>query len=667
MARPAPYVFHTLTFKHRKDMNFRLLTLSTVICTGFGLASADDALLSGTPFGSGSVDYSTGMPTTSVNTPAEAFDGDLSTCFASYDRSRTYVGLDLGEPHVITRVGWSPRDDYYGPGRVVLGVFQGANSPDFMDAIPLYIITETGVIGTIHHADVDCSRGFRYVRYVGPADARCNIAELEFYGHPGAGDDSHLYQLTNIPTVVINTKDAQEPFDKETNIDSNIIIIDDNAIDVEAIATTRERGNASRQFPKKPWRIKFDKKQNVLGSPAKAKKWCLINNYGDKTLMRNAIAFEVSRRMEMPYTPFLRLVDVVMNGEYKGTYQLTDQVELNDGRIEGKEMSDKDIDGDALTGAYHLEIDGYADQEISWFMSRRGIPVTIKSPDEDEILPVQHDYIEKAFNTMESSAFGGFFTSETRGYRNYVDTYTWQRHMLIEEIVANPDQLWSIHLVKPRGDDHIAVASVWDFDLALDNDVRHVDSGHINAYLWTVSNAAGSVRDIYYRFFADDPSGVEDIKNLWTKARQEYGITPESLREYIDGVADKIRASQRLNFMRWPILDQKVHNNWQALGSWEAEVDHVRDFIEARINTLDNVIGYDPSSVNATIMVTDGKISVDNGSVMTEGFARGTRYSVYDFSGMTVAEGECGEATAKLAPGLYIVKAGNTNTKISVK
>ena len=648
-------------------MNIRLLTLSTVICTGFGFVSADDALLSGTPFGSQSVDYSTGMPTTSVNTPSEAFDGDLSTCFASYDRSRTYVGLDLGEPHVITRVGWSPRNDFYGPGRVVLGVFQGANSPDFMDAVPLYIITEAGVIGTMHHADVDCSRGFRYVRYVGPADARCNIAELEFYGHPGAGDDSHLYQFTNIPTVVINTKDAQEPFDKETNIDSNIIILNDNTVDVEAIATTRERGNASRQFPKKPWRIKFDKKQNVLGSPAKAKKWCLINNYGDKTLMRNAIAFEVSRRMQMPYTPFLRLVDVVMNGEYKGTYQLTDQVELNDGRIEGKEMSDKDIDGDALTGAYHLEIDGYADQETSWFMSRRGIPVTIKSPDEDEILPVQHDYIEKAFNSMESSAFGGFFTNEKRGYRNYVDTYTWQRHMLIEEIVANPDQLWSIHLVKPRGNEHIAVASVWDFDIALDNDIRHVDTGHYPGYLWTVSTSAGTVRDLYYRFFIDDPSGVEEVKALWTKAREEYGITPESIQEYIDSVADNIRESQRVNFMRWPILDQMVHNNWQALGSWEAEVNYVRDFIEARINTLDKVIGYDPSSVSEITVATGGKVRVVNGSIVTEGFAQGTRYSVYDLSGMTVAEGECGIISAKLAPGLYIVKAGNTNIKISVK
>lgn len=93
---------------------------------------------------------------------------------------------------MITRVGWSPRNDGLGPGRMVFGMFQGANSPDFLDAVPIYMITEKGTIGVTDYADVDCSRGFRYVRYVGPSDARCNIAEIEFYGHKAAGDDSAL-------------------------------------------------------------------------------------------------------------------------------------------------------------------------------------------------------------------------------------------------------------------------------------------------------------------------------------------------------------------------------------------------------------------------------------------------------------------------------------------
>ena len=650
-------------------MTTRFLTLiASLICTGFSSVHATDTKLSGIPFGSESFDYSIGMPSTTVNIPANAFDGDLSTFYASDARSRTYVGLDLGEPHVITRVGWSPRNDTYGPGRVVLGVFQGANSPDFMDALPLYIITETGEIGTMDHADINCSRGFRYVRYVGPNDARCNIAEIEFYGHTSAGDDSHLYQFTNLPTVIINTKDAQEPFDKETNIESNVIILDKNTVDVEAIAGTRERGNASRGFPKKPWRVKFDKKQNVLGSPAKAKKWCLINNYGDKTLMRNEIAFEVSRRMRMAYTPFIRSVDVVMNGEYKGTYQLCDQVELNDGRIEGVEMSEKDIDGDALTGAYHLEIDGYAYEEVSMFESRNGIPVTIKSPDEDEILQVQHDYIEKAFNLMESTVRDNRFLNEgVRNYRNYVDTDSWQRYMLIEEIVANPDQLFSIHLIKSRGDDHIAVACVWDFDIALDNDIRYPNSGNIGAYLWTVSNPAGTVRDLYKRFFNDDTQGVEDIKNLWTKARREYGIDEDGMQTCVDSLVNQLRESQRLNFMRWPILDQMVHNNYQALGSWEAEVNHVRKFLADRISTLDKIIGFDVASAITGVEALAGSVTVCDGSVITEGFAEGTIYTIYNLSGMTVAKGQCGSASVKLAPGFYVVNAGGSNVKISVK
>ena len=98
---------------------------------------ADD-LLTGTVIGTrDAVDYVTNARTTSVNTCANAFDGNMDTFFASYDRSYTWAGLDLGQPYVITRVGWSPRNDGLGPDRVVLGVFEGANSPDFMDALPL--------------------------------------------------------------------------------------------------------------------------------------------------------------------------------------------------------------------------------------------------------------------------------------------------------------------------------------------------------------------------------------------------------------------------------------------------------------------------------------------------------------------------------------------------
>ena len=142
-------------------MSKRLLGL-LFLASQMTFSMADDKL-TGTVIGTlESVDYSnTSAPSLTVNTRDCAFDGDLKTFFASYERSYTWTGLDLGTPHVITRVGWSPRNDSQGEKRVLLGVFEGANREDCMDALPPYVIDEKGPIGTISYADVNCSRGFR--------------------------------------------------------------------------------------------------------------------------------------------------------------------------------------------------------------------------------------------------------------------------------------------------------------------------------------------------------------------------------------------------------------------------------------------------------------------------------------------------------------------------
>ena len=426
------------------------------------MAVADDGKLTGSVIGTTeTVDYSTFGKSYTVNTREMAFDGNPSTFFASWERSYTWVGLDLGAPHVITKVGWSPRNDVHGEERVVLGVFEGANKEDFMDALPLYIITERGHIGEMTYADTDCSAGFRYVRYVGPSDARCNIAELEFHGHPGEGDSSRLYRPTNLPTVSIHTLDGVIPFDKEHDITAQITIIGGEGEELlSAPGGIRERGNYSRNFPKKPYRIKFDKKQRILDAPAKAKKWTLINNYGDKTLMRNLLAFELSRRMGMPYTPYGRAVDVLLNGEYKGCYQLCDQVTVNKNRVNITEMTPEDVSGSNLTGGYFFEIDAYAYQERSWFNSTNGTPVTIKSPDEDSITTAQFNYIQNHFNKMEAQ------------WKNYLDLSTFLRHFLVGELSGNTDTYWSVFMYKERDDDKVYTGPVWDFDLAFDNDDR---------------------------------------------------------------------------------------------------------------------------------------------------------------------------------------------------
>lgn len=606
---------------------------------------ADDALLTGMPMGSPAVDYSNGQISTTVNQPSNAFDGDLNTYYASYDRSYTWVGMDLGAPHVITRVGWSPRNDSKGPERVKLGVIEAANRSDFMDAVPLYIIDKAGVIGEIHYADVHVSKGFRYVRYVGPNDVRCNIAELAFYGHADEGDESQFYLPSGLPLVLIHTVNAVEPYDKVNDIGCYVRIIHTDHSYVMDTATTRLRGNASTQFPKKPYRIKFDSKQKPLDAPAKAKKWTLINNYGDKTLMRNLLAFHISQQMGMPYTPYGQAVDVMLNGEYKGCYQLCDQVEVNKNRVNIDEMETSDTSGENLTGGYLWEIDAYAYEEKSWFNSNHNIPVTIKSPDEDDITPEQSQYIRDFFNAMEADVYGSHFADPTNGWRRLLDAETFLKHFLIGELSGNTDTYWSVYQYKKRGENKVYTGPVWDFDIAFDNDYRTYPLNNKQEFVcFSGGSVAGDMGTFVRRIVLQDPKTLTELQAHWKAGRCNH-ITAEDLCQWIDSMALVMDCSQQLNFMRWNILHRQEHMNPVARGSYAAEVNYLKEYITKRIEWMDNRLDYVHTDIQSLIANSSSPIMV------------------WDILGRMVYQGK---ELPTLDQGLYILRHNNKSEIIMI-
>ncbi len=609
------------------------------------LTAVESQLLTGTPIGSSpSVDYSNNSASTTVNLPSAAFDGDLNTFYASYGRSYTWVGLDLGTPHVITRVGWSPRNDGVGPERVVLGMIEGANRSDFLDAVPLYLIDQKGVIGEMHYADIMVSKGFRYVRYVGPHDKRCNIAELEFYGHAGEGDDSKFYLPSGIPVVIMNTVNAEEPYDKEHNIPSYVRIIDTDNSYVIDTATTRLRGNASLNFAKKPYRIKFESKQRPLDAPAKAKKWTLISNYGDKTLMRNLLAFHISEVIGMPYTPYGRSVDVILNGEYKGCYQLCDQIEVNKNRVNIDEMETSDISGEALTGGYLWEIDAYADQEVSWFNSNHNIPVTIKSPDEEDITPEQSKYVADFFNKMEETVYATYFDNKDYGWRSILDAETFLKHFLIGELSGNTDTYWSVYQYKKRGEDKAYTGPVWDFDIAFDNDYRTYPLNNKSEFVcFNGGSTAGSMGQFVRRVVLQDAQTIPELREIWAVARCN-GIDSASLCMWIDSIAEEIDRSQTFTFMRWDILNRQEHMNPVARGSFAAEVAYLKEYISKRVEWMDKRLGYVHTDVQSP--VTSSPLPI----------------AIWDIMGRMVY---AGSEMPMLENGLYVVQEnGQTTIKL---
>lgn len=574
------------------------------------------------------------------NNAEKAFDQDESTFYLTSQSSYSWIGLDLGKQYVIDKVAWLPNPNVK---LTELGIFQGANNPDFSDAIPIYLIDDTDK----READITCSRGFRYVRYVGPANSYCQIAELEFFGTEGKGDDSHLWQLTNLPTVVINTVNGEIPYDKETYISSTFILISENGSSILEKSGTgiRERGNASREFPKKPWKIKFDKKQNILDAPAKAKKWTLINNYSDKTLMRNMLAFDVARKMGMEYVPYCTPVDVVFNGELKGCYQLCDQVEVGDGRLEIDEMESVDISEDIVTGGYFVEIDGYAYEEPVWFQTLHYyLPITVKSPDEDVINDVQLNYIRNYFNNLEDLMKD---TDPLTGYRSIFDNRSFIQHMLVNEVAGNTDAYWNTFMYKKRNDPRIYTGPVWDFDLGFNNDFRTypVTQRSGDGYLWNTdaSSAAGNMRYFAQRILIKDVSTASEILDVWAPAR-ENGLNAEWLEGKVDEYSELLDASQKLNFMRWPILNQKVHMNPNALGPYEAECRLVKSYIGPQIAHLDRLIGYDPAFEDNSIFYLEDTEEIP---------------FYFTLNGVRI--------NSPSSPGIYIEKRGHVTRKILIR
>ncbi|GHU96622.1 hypothetical protein FACS1894156_7910 [Bacteroidia bacterium] len=630
-----------------------------------------------------SVDYNNGnIASTTVNTKNNLFDDDLTTFFAAHQRTGGWAGLDLGTKHVITKVAYCPREGQ--AVRLLLGVFEGANSPDFLDAVPLCIVTATPPQNTMTEQLVECSRGFRYVRYVGPNDVRCNIAEIAFYGYQDAGNDNALTRIAGLPTVVIHTKNAEDIVEKDVYKEGKVSFISADGTSIfSSDLDIKGRGNASWGFPKKPYRLKLSKKASVLGLPATAKNWTLINNYGDKTLMRNLLAFDLSKRLDIPYTPAGIPVNVFLNGEYKGCYQLCDQMEVGTERVNITEMKPTDIALPNLSGGYFIEIDAYAEGElpIAWFNSSKGVPVTIKSPKDDEIVQEQRNYIIAHFNKMETALFSANFKDTTTGYRKYLDVETFIRHFLVGEISGNTDTYWSTYMYKERNSDIFKFGPVWDFDIAFENDYRTYRINDKSDWIYKSegSSAAGNARNMVNRIF-EDAAFVNRLKVVYAAYRNNGKLSADSLAGVVNAYAAQLEEAQKLNFTRWNILHQKEHMNPATYGSYAGEVNNVRSYLTARIAWMDNKLNYVPTdtstnsptdpptaieTLGATSLTlypnpTTGLVHVDN--------ARGAEILLYSLSGELLQRTR--ESTVDLSAypnGAYLIKAGNKTAKVVKK
>ncbi len=612
------------------------------------------------------------------NPVRNAFDGNLNTYFSSCAPFGNWIGLDLKEKYIITKIVYAPRMDVVSGSdyreRLRLGVFEGANNPDFGDAVTLFVIPGNAE-RKLTEQEIACTKAFRYLRFVFPYAQDVNkssyMSELKFYGYKGVGDHTKLPQITNLPTISIHTVDGRDVDSKVNYVKGIISLVYDNGTKFYTDSLEiRGRGNNSWTHPKKPYRIKLAKSVNLMELPAKARNWTLINNYGDKTLMRNILAFDFSRRLEMPYTSPSEAVDVVLNGDYKGCYQLCDHIDIRKNRVDIEEMSTAD-----LTGGYMLEIDAYAynseTPEPKKFTSTRyNIPVAIKYPADDEIVLAQEQYIASHFNKLADAVNSSQYKDAQYGFRKYLDEESFIRHFLVGEFSGNTDTYWSVRMWKSRTDDKFYLGPVWDFDLGFDNDNRtypiNTKANQSNEWLCFSggSSAAGSTREFVRRIMSDEKMLLR-LKEIYSYYRDRKIISKDTLLKIVDDNAELLNQSQALNFKRWPIMNLSVHQNPVVWGSYQAEVGNVRNYVANRLDWMDKKLTYTPTNRELPV-VPKISLTTDKNRIFlnNQSGSEACRVQIADVCGTIITERTyITDFTYEVRSGVYIVVVTDHNAQ----
>ena len=498
-----------------------------------------------------------------------AFDTNKETSFMARDVNG-WVGLDLGEVCPILKFRIFPMPDRN--EQFVGTKFQGADNPEFNNPVTMFTVTTAPNAGQYTIYDVQGRHQFRYVRCMNP-DHRCSIAELEFY--TGENQQSVNYQqLTNLPTIYIETQGCFDFVTKEHYVPSKVAVSNGASIEVYD-ADVRGRGNSTWMFmEKKAFRIKFNSKQHFLGLPANAKSWTLIACAVDKTFLRNGLAFEMSRFLDFEFTPGCVFVDVVLDGFYYGTYMASDHINVDKNRINIEEMVATDVSPTTITGGYHLELDAYANEEPVHFYTNRGMPFSIKSPEEEVIVLAQYEWIKNHINQLENA----LFTDPDYACERYIDIESAVKYYLHSELTGNCDAYWCIPCFKRRGDDKLYFGPVWDFDQAFLTNER------VPRYVATLDTWHGTAQPWFRRIMQTEAAQKELLK-LWKKVKA--GDLKQKLLDYADTNAALLQQSQALNYQRWNSLSRKVWFEDALFGTYNEYIDFVKQFIVDRFAWFD--------------------------------------------------------------------------------
>ena len=371
------------------------------------------------------------------------------------------------------------------------------------------------------------------------------------------------------------------------------------------------RGSTSQTlFPKKGFGFETrdadgkDLDASLLGLPEE-EDWVLHGPYSDKSLIRNALTYHLAGEI-MEYAPRTRFVELLVNGDYRGVYLLTEKIKRDKHRVDVSKLTKDDNSGDQLTGGYLLKFDKLTGERSRdyplLFNSRYGsklsrgkaVPILYDYPDPEDITASQRLYIQTFIHAFEDRLAGPDFTDAVTGYRPLVDLQSFVDFMIINEVSRNIDgyrlSSW-VYKEKNSKGGKLHMGPVWDFNLAFGN-ADYCEGNSTTGWSYDFNRVCPDdtrLVPFWWERMREDPAFFRLWRDRWEELRSG-ALSDARLDMVVDSLVNEVGDAAGRNFTRWPVLGSRVWPNAFVGSDYASEVNYLRGWIDDRMAWLDGAI-----------------------------------------------------------------------------
>lgn len=443
------------------------------------------------------------------------------------------------------------------------------------------------------------------------------------------GKIERRYQLTDVPTLYLTLPDvAEDGSDLNTVVyressypytanyhDASMVMIGENndtidselAVGDDYYLELKVRGNSTANPDKKPYRLKFAKKHkhDLMDRGYDKRNWTLLANAFDRSLIRNALTYHLGEAFGMPFNTGYRFVDLVINNNYRGTYQVSDQIEADADRV--------NVDEDTGWMFEFVSQDRFLDD---YYINESGCPLTnIKNPDgddyvSDEEMGTMTDEWTELVSDMKSFVSdwntgmnGGDWVSVN--WRDCNDEETLIKFYLVSNLTGDYDGFFTIKAYKEAEDKYLSWGPIWDKDIAYGN-CQYEPSN--DTMVEDISN--GNFRYFFTNNLNKDAEFVTHTKMVLDKVLED-GLE-DMLINKVEELGSLVAKTWELNFDKWDITSTlngeiaKIHGA-NGYVTQDQYITQLKEWISNRVSFVKNTIDEEYEtlgSLSTTVMVS---------------------------------------------------------------